>query len=83
MAKYHAYVVKWRDSSSLRGWRAINDHQHETATITSVGWLIRKTPKTITLTTGISECGNVVDAIAIPIPAVTKMTKLKPYVLGD
>lgn len=82
MKKHHAYVVKWRDSSTLRGWRSIDDPLLDIATITSVGWMARQTPKTVTLTTGISECGNVVDAITIPRESITKMTKLKNYVAG-
>lgn len=82
MQKHHAYIVKWRDSSTLRGWHNIDSPQHGPAVITSVGWLVKKTPKTLTLTTGVSECGNVVDAISIPREAVTKITKLKNYIAG-
>lgn len=81
MKKHHAYIVKWRDSSTMRGWQSI-DANHAVALITSVGWLARETPKEITLTTGISECGNVCDAITIPREAITKMTKLKNYIAG-
>lgn len=81
MAKHYAYIVKWRDSATLKGWRSIAD-DHGPSVITSVGWMIRRTPNTVTLTTGISECGNVVDAISIPREAVTKMTRLKNYVAG-
>lgn len=81
-SKHHAWIVKWRDSSSLRGWRSIDDPAHGTGMITSVGWVIQQTPKTVTITTSISECGNVVDAIAIPREAIVKMTKLKNYVAG-
>lgn len=77
-----AYIVRWRDSSTLRGWRAVDDDAHEVATITSIGWLVRQTPKTVTVTTSISECGNAVDAISIPREAITKMTKLKYHIAG-
>lgn len=84
MKKHHAYVVRWRDSSTLRGWQSIDDPRlDKVAVITSVGWMARQTPKTITLTTSISECGNVTDGITIPREAVTKITKLKNYVAGD
>lgn len=83
MKKHHAYIVKWRDSSTLRGWRAVDDGAHEVAIITSVGWLVRQTPKTMTLTTSISECGNVADAISIPREAITKATRLKYHIVGD
>lgn len=83
MRKHHAYTLKWRDSSTLRGWRSIDDPTHETSTITSVGWLVRQSPKTVTITTSISECGNVADSLSIPREAILKMTKLKNYIAGN
>lgn len=83
MKKHHAYTVKWRDSSTLRGWRSIDDGAHEVATITSVGWLIRSTSKTVTITSSISECGNVADSLSIPRESIMKMTKLQNYVAGN
>lgn len=83
MKKHHAYLVKWRDSSTLRGWQSLEDHRHAVATITSIGWLAQQSPKTITLTTCISECGNVADAITIPREAITKITRLKHYIAGN
>lgn len=83
MKRHHAYIVKWRDSSGLVGWHGIDDSAHEVAIITSVGWLVRQTPKTMTLTTSISEKGHVVDAITIPREAVTKTTRLKYHIVGD
>lgn len=83
MAKHHAYVVKWRDSSSLRGWNRLDSPDHGVAVITSVGWMARQTPKEITLTTSISENGNAPDALTIPREAITKMTKLKNYIAGN
>lgn len=79
--KHHAYVIKWKDSSTHRGWREIGG-DHIASDITSVGWLVNQTPKTVTITTSISHCGNVVDPLTIPREAVTKMTKLKNYILG-
>jgi hypothetical protein len=79
--KYHAYVVKWRDSSTLRGWSSM-EGDHSVAVITSVGWMVKETKTALTLTTGISEHGNVCDAITIPRETVTKITKLKSYIAG-
>jgi hypothetical protein len=82
MKKHHAYVVKWRDSSTLRGWQHI-EGDHSVAIITSVGWMVKETKTAVTLTTGISEGGSVCDAITIPREAVTKMTRLKNYIAGN
>jgi len=75
--KHDAYLVTWRDSSSLRGWHHATDPEHTAAVITSIGWLIRRTKDAITLTTSFSENNNVVDAITIPIEAVVKMKRLR------
>jgi hypothetical protein len=84
MAKHHAFVVKWRDSAANRGWRSIDDPAHdEVAEITSVGWLVRQTPRTISLTTSISGQGNVMDTLSIPRECITKMQRLKNYIVGE
>lgn len=84
MKKHHAYVVKWKDSASLQGWHGIDDPRHnETPTITSVGWLIKNTPKTLTITTSVSEGGRVMDALSIPREAVTKLIKLPRFVADN
>lgn len=82
MKKHHAYIVKWRDSSSLRGWQPVDSPHHSVAVITSIGWLAREGAKEITLTTSISDHGSAPDALTIPREAVTKITKLKNYIAG-
>lgn len=82
MKKHHACIVKWPDSSSLRGWNSLNHEQHGVSVITSIGWLARDTPKEITITTSITEAGGVMDGLTIPREAVTKITKLKHYIAG-
>lgn len=81
--KHHAYVVKWRDSATLRGWHRIDSQNDGVSVITSIGWLVRQTRSEITLTTGISESGMVIDQITIPRETVTKMTRLRNYVAGE
>lgn len=81
MKKHQAYIVKWRDSSALQGWHSVDDNRHgNITTITSIGWLVKETAKVITITTSISECGNVMDALSIPKEAVTKMTKIPRHI---
>lgn len=82
MRKHHAFIIKWRDSSTLRGWQHI-DGDHSVAEITSIGWVTKETKTAITLTTGISVHGSVCDAITIPREAITKRQKLKYHVTGD
>jgi hypothetical protein len=82
MTKHHAYIVTWNDSATTRGWRAM-DERHRASTITSVGWVFRETKDEITMTCGISDCGNVVDALTIPRTCITKMRKLPQFVEGS
>jgi hypothetical protein len=84
MKKHYAHIVKWRDSAAMRGWRPMDDPGHTAvAEVTSVGWIVSKTPKTITITTSISDSGSVMDALSIPREAVTKMVRLKNYIAGE
>lgn len=79
---HHAYIVKWRDSASLAGWKHIST-QHSVSEITSIGWMIRQDKRSLTLTTSISDCASTMDAITIPREAVTRMTRLKYHVAGS
>lgn len=79
--KHHACIVKWRDSSSLRGWQSMTA-DHGVAIIHSVGWIAREAKDEITLTVGISENGSVCDAITIPREAIVKIQRLKYHVEG-
>lgn len=81
--KHHAYVIKWRDSCSNGGWRRVDTlDREEIAIITSVGWIVRQTKKEITITTSMSDRGNVMDTLTIPREAVTMMTRLKQHIVG-
>ena len=70
-----AVYVEWEDSSTTYGWH--NPERDETSTIRSVGILVFKTPKTLTLTTSESQHGRVVDQINIPIRCIRKMRRVK------
>lgn len=83
MKKHHAYVVKWRDSSSLRGWTDMDHKQHSVSLITSVGWLVRETKTELTIATCISDHGSTRDAVTIPREAITRVTRLKQYIAGN
>ena len=73
--KPQAVYVEWEDSCTTRGWCA--GEKDETSIIRSVGLLVSKTKKSITLTTSESSSGNVLDQIAIPLVSVRKFRKLK------
>ena len=83
MKRRHAYIIVWNDSTALRGWHPINSPEHKTSSITSIGWIIKQEPKTVTITTSISQFGNVMDALSIPRNSIKRMKRLRPFVLGD
>lgn len=81
--KHHAYIVRWRDSSTLRGWRHLTDSDHQVATINSIGWLAEQTPRSVTITSSIGESGNVCDALTIPREAIVHMKRLKQHIVDE
>lgn len=80
MARLHAYTVKWRDSSAVRGWNRITTDQHGVSIITSIGWLLRRTKKEITITTSVTYDGSCMDPLTIPLEAVVKLSRLPQYI---
>ena len=80
--RHYAVRVRWRDSATSRGWQSITNDQRA-ATIHSVGWMVKHTKDEVTLTTGISEEGHVVDPITIPRSCIDKITRLKTFIEGD
>ena len=81
--KHHAYLVTWRDSSTLGGWRLIDDPLHYAVEIWSIGWLVRETKKDIMITTSVSQTGRACDVLAIPREAIVRMKKLPQFVEGE
>jgi hypothetical protein len=81
--KHYAYLVKWRDSCSVRGWNSMASAGDEVTTITSVGWIVRETKTELTITTSISDHGSAMDPLTIPREAITKKTRLRHYIAGN
>lgn len=73
--KYPVYRIFWVDSAAPAGWTR-PDYAFEVATIESVGFLIEKTPKQVTITTSVSDEGHVMNPLSIPVAAITKMKRL-------
>lgn len=73
--KYPVYRIFWLDSAAPVGWKH-PDYPFEVAAVESVGFLIEKTPKQVTITTSVSDEGNVMDPLSIPRAAITKMKRL-------
>ena len=69
--------LEWIDSSSTRGWW--DAEKDETALVYSVGWLVNKTKRTITISTSRSETNKFADQMNIPLAAIRKYRVIKEY----
>lgn len=70
--------VHWNDACSKQGWRDISDYvSHGTIPIVSVGYLLKKTSKVITLVMNQADNHDVDLAMAIPVPWITKYRVLR------
>ena len=70
--------VHWQDANGLSGWKDISVYnEHQTANCKTVGYLLKRTSKTITL--ALSQCDNadINSAIIIPLAWTTKIRILR------
>lgn len=69
-------LVDWLDSHIRAGWR--DDHDEgQPAVCRSVGWLVAKDRRRITLVQSLANNGEAADSITIPRAAVTRMRTLR------
>ena len=78
--KIQAYVVKWVDSCSLRGWQYVGA-DHSVSTITTIGWLVKSEKDYVTMTTSITDRGSVMDGLTIPRVAIKSMQRLPQFIV--
>jgi len=72
--------VEWIDSTAIRGWQhgsSMTDKYAEPSKICSIGYLIKETKDFITISTSVSNNGNMMDPLTIPKCAITKKKKIK------
>lgn len=69
-------IVEWMDSCEKHGWTDVNDAASRTR-IVSVGLLVKKTKKEITISTSYCpQFKNVCSPLTIPRSAIKKMKKV-------
>lgn len=74
--KPEVVYVEWEDSCTTYGWRPREGNA--TSMIRSVGIVVERNPKTLTLSTSENdECSRYVDQIAIPMSAVRTLRKVR------
>ena len=72
----HFVIVEWMDSCEKHGWTNVKDAASKTR-IVSVGLLVKKNKKEITISTSYCRAfGTVCSPLTIPRTAITKMKKL-------
>lgn len=73
--------VEWLDSGGHRGWRNPDDMDLSPMHCETLGWLVRKTKKTVTVAlNGVfdgTSCAPFGEFITIPRVAITKMRRVK------
>lgn len=74
-AKQCVYV-EWIDSASMYGWHDV-DSAVAPIEIRTVGWLLKSTPKHVTISASQSDAGNADSPISIPRKAITKLTRFE------
>ena len=67
----------WIDTSTTAGWHTPD--KDETMLIRSVGWLVNRTPRTITISSSQSKYGKFLDQMNVPRFAIRNYRVLKEY----
>jgi hypothetical protein len=80
--RYHAHLIKWSDSfgPGRSGWRDIEDVPLKEYHISTIGFVIHRTKKLITVTTCIAHNGMVMDPFTIPTRCILTMRRLPQFV---
>ncbi len=73
--KFPVIYVEWEDSESNYGWREPLDG--DIAPIRSIGVLVQRDKRTLTISTSKTEYGKYVDQLSIPMCSVKKIRKVK------
>lgn len=72
-------LVKWRDASTISGWKHLSSSPKITQTLAvkSIAHLVAVTKDSITLTTSVSEDGDVMDPLSIPMGFIDGVYNIK------
>ncbi len=75
MSQHNAYLIRWVDSCSYSGWQGA-DADHAVSEITSIGWEVKRTERSISISTSIGSTGNAMDVLTIPRSCIIEKKKL-------
>ena len=75
--KHPAVHIVWQDSHSEQVWSAAKEIDDDITPVTSIGWLIKETEKTITISTSRTKEDVFADPLTIPKFAISKRRKLR------
>lgn len=75
-AKYPAVEVTWEDSARTIGWNR-PDENEGVSTIRSVGLLVSRDKRGVTLTVAHADSGRLLDPLTIPAASVKRVRRLK------
>ncbi len=74
-------LVEWVDSSGYAGWHKLGDNDVVSPCV-SVGILVSEDDKQLVLSPSRSDCGNVLDTLAIPVCSIKRSRTLKVKDIG-
>ena len=77
--KFPLCRVTWVDSASTRGWNTLEEirKDHRPVECETVGYLVVRSRRMLSLVQSVSEFGRAAETISIPASCVRKVRKLK------
>lgn len=69
-------ALRWRDSARTTGWRN-RDSDYGITMVDSVGFLVSKSRKRISISTSLDRGGDYLDILSIPRKAIVKIQHVK------
>lgn len=77
LKKRRIVLVEWEDSTSVHRWQARSEVDNKPAFCRTVGWLVAKDKKAMTVVGTYSAGSHFTGDLCIPMGAVRKVTEVK------
>jgi hypothetical protein len=69
--------VTWADSASSPGWQSKQHDWHSCSNCCSVGFIIKRNKRELSIAQSWSDSGNVADVITIPMRSIKNIKKME------
>ena len=71
-----AYHIVWDDACTEGGWLSLDEATCATLTISTLGWLVTSSDRTITVCQSVDDHGQTAERITIPRACIVQLTRL-------